>query len=398
MDATSLTKQNTCLYCGNNPTPHFFTWYFESLDILFRPLRRLISFNPVSLLIKTWLKNNNFGWYVAKFLLGAGFIQKQPDILKCKVRRAQVLWEEAQKRGIEFYGLKLLGKNLDMYMARGRANKLFIDGLPRPKSYNGSMLEDLDDKMVLKQKLGDAGLPVPKGGSVFSYSSAAKIFKRINKPVIVKPRSGSRGRHTTTYIYSEAELKQAFKVAKQLCSWVVVEEQLFGPVYRATIINEHLAGVLRGDSPAVTGDGVARIMDLINKKNHLTHAGVKDIVPDSGMELFLQRQNLTLASVLPKGQTISLTEKIGVNYGGSSSEDFEICHQDNKELFLQAAKVLGDPIVGFDFIIADITKSWKEQRCGFIEANSLPFINLHHDPLLGTPRNVAALVWDMMQM
>jgi cyanophycin synthetase len=95
-------------------------------------------------------------------------------------------------------------------------------------------------------------------------------------------------------------------------------------------------------------------------------------------------------------QTINLSEKIGVNYGGSSSEDFDICHPDNRQIFEKAAKVLGDPIVGFDFIIPDITKSWKEQKSGFIEVNSLPFINLHHDPLLGKPRNVAAKVWDMV--
>jgi hypothetical protein len=33
-----------------------------------------------------------------------------------------------------------------------------------------------------------------------------------------------------------------------------------------------------------------------------------------------------------------------------------------------------------------------------LEANSLPFINLHHDPLLGTPRNVAGMVWDMLNL
>jgi cyanophycin synthetase len=85
-----------------------------------------------------------------------------------------------------------------------------------------------------------------------------------------------------------------------------------------------------------------------------------------------------------------------VNYGGSSSEDFEICHPENKKLFVKAAKSLGDPIVGFDFIIPDISQPWQEQKCGFIEANSLPFINLHHDPLLGQPRNVAAKVWEMI--
>jgi D-alanine-D-alanine ligase-like ATP-grasp enzyme len=126
--------------------------------------------------------------------------------------------------------------------------------------------------------------------------------------------------------------------------------------------------------------------------------GVKDIAVDAAMELFLARQNLKASSVLKTGETIYLSEKIGGNYGGSCSEDFEICHPDNKELFLRAAEVLGDPIVGFDFIIPDVAVSWRRQQCGFIEANSLPFINLHHDALLGKPRNAAAMVWDMMGM
>jgi len=172
-----------------------------------------------------------------------------------------------------------------------------------------------------------------------------------------------------------------------------------------------LAGVLRGDPPFVTGDGQNSIDNLIKQKNQAAHPGVKDIVVSGEMERFLQRQmevkirknskfqipnSKPFAYVPEKGESVVLSEKIGVNYGGSSSEDYDICHSDNKELFIRAAKILGDPIAGFDFIIPDITVSWKNQKCGFIEVNSLPFINLHHDPLLGTPRNAAALVWDMI--
>jgi len=105
-----------------------------------------------------------------------------------------------------------------------------------------------------------------------------------------------------------------------------------------------------------------------------------------------------LASYIPKdGEVVYLSEKIGVSYGGSSAEEYAIAHPDNKKLFQDAARIFGDVIVGFDFIIPNITRSWKEQRCGFLEANTVPFINLHHDPHSGTPRNVAAKVWDMIE-
>ena len=175
-----------------------------------------------------------------------------------------------------------------------------------------------------------------------------------------------------------------------------MEEQLEGPVYRATLISFQLEGVLRGDPPSVLGDGRHNIEELIEIKNAQAHPLVKNIVVDENMERFLFRQDLSLSFILPPDKQIYLSEKIGVNYGGISSEDFVICHRDNKELFVKAAKVCGDPIVGFDFIIQDITQSWKGQRSGFIEANSLPFINLHHNPLHGEPRNVAAKVWELV--
>ena len=58
---------------------------------------------------------------------------------------------------------------------------------------------------------------------------------------------------------------------------------------------------------------------------------------------------------------------------------------------------LKDPLVGVDFIMEDITKSWKEeQHCGIIECNSLPFIDLHHYPLFGKADNVAGALWDLV--
>jgi hypothetical protein len=381
-----------CQYCGNNPVPHFIYWFFESLNILLSPIRqRLIK-------IFSFASLPNFSLPLTKLAAFLHIITFNEDINKCKVSRAKVLWEEAQKRGIKMKELLLFGKPFDTYVAGyplpTTHYPLIFSGLPRPKNIDRAALDAMDDKAILKKKFVKAGLPVPKGGSVWNFFEAKKIFQHIEKPVIVKPRAGSRGRHSTTYVSSISDLQSAYEISKKLCFWVVVEEQLFGPVFRATVINFELCGVLRGDSPQVLGDGVNSVEQLIQIKNLNTPAGVKDIKIDSDTEKFLVRQNLKLTSVLAKGQGVSLSEKIGVNYGGSSCEDFEICHPDNKELFVQAARLVNDPIVGFDFIIPDITKSWKGQKCGFLEANSLPFIDLHYNPLLGKPRNVAAKVWD----
>lgn len=300
--------------------------------------------------------------------------------------------------------LLIFGKGFDTYVTRIKNketeenfHEIVFSGLLRPRGYDDRALDAMDDKLLLKRKLSQAHIPVPQGGDAWNLYSAKKIFNTITKPVIVKPRSGSRGRHSTTFITTEKDLIKAYHIAKQLCFWVIVEEHLEGPVYRGTVINYKLEGVLRGDSPFVVGNGTNTIEKLISEKNSKSHPGVKDIVISPHIETYLGRQNLLVTSILENGKKIFLTEKIGVGYGGSSSEDFEMCHPDNKELFERAARVVGDPIIGFDFIIPDITKSYAQQRCGFLEANSLPFINLHHDPLLGKPRNVAGAVWDMIE-
>ncbi|MCL5667143.1 MAG: hypothetical protein M1383_05240 [Patescibacteria group bacterium] len=422
----SQTTAATCPHCGNNPTPHLLAWYFESSNVLLTPLRRILMYNPLLGKVKQLLRHLNLSWQIVKILTFLRVIKLQKDPVKCKVRRAQVLWEEAEKRGLDMAEILFLGKPLDIYIAekkrlvaahgaleqkiKDKEFKIVFSGLPRPTGYDEKILDVMDDKVFLKKRFLQAGMPVPAGGTARTLRKAKKIFKEIRNsvsedkgqeskgmPVIVKPRTGSRGRHTTTFVNSDAELEKAYAAAKQLCHWVVVEEQLFGPVYRATLINGKLRGVLRGDPPQMVGDGISSIKALIGIKNSLSHPKVKDIVIDDRMKLFLARQGLSLLSVPAAGQPVCLSEKIGVGYGGSSSEDMDICHPDNKELFEKAAAALGDPIIGFDFIIPDITQSWKGQCCGFIEANSLPFINLHHDPLLGNPRNVAAAVWDMME-
>jgi D-alanine-D-alanine ligase-like ATP-grasp enzyme len=433
---------STCPYCGNNPVPHNIYWFNETLNILLTPIRQKILYNGLTRYIKKRRWDAGLGLFFLFLAEKLKIITRQKDIVKCKVRRAQVLWEEAQRRGINMEELLLFGRPFDAYWGSKRQetrdkrqeDRLVFSGLPRPAGYINRWLDLMDDKWLLKKKLMENNLPVPEGGSCSNWKQAKKVFEKIQEKyklhrkigesenqinptsdfrlpisVIVKPRAGSRGRHTTTFVSSAKDLETAFKIAKQLCYWIMVEEQLTGPVYRATLVNFELCGVLRGDPPQVVGDGINAIEKLILIKNLVLQEDgplargssslnkrVKDVIFDDGMKRFLSRQGLGLPSVPEQGRMVNLSEKIGVNYGGSSSENFEICHPDNKELFVQAAKVLGDPIVGFDFIIADITKSWKEQKCGFIEVNSLPFINLHHDPLLGKPRNVAAKVWQMI--
>ena len=177
-----------------------------------------------------------------------------------------------------------------------------------------------------------------------------------------------------------------------------MEEHLVGSVYRGTIINGVLAGILRGDPPRITGDGKSTISELINTKNFHRHTKVKEYKISPLTAGFLKRSgDYSLEMVLPKGKTIDLTEKIGVSYGGYSAEEYDIAHPKIKEVLEKAGRAINYPVMGFDFIIGDITKDPDAQKWGIIECNSVPFLDLHHFPVEGTPRNAARHVWDMWE-
>jgi D-alanine-D-alanine ligase-like ATP-grasp enzyme len=389
-----MTLMSECPYCGPEPVSHWMLWTNEAISMPMHPFDRLGSGSFVH---QAW--DIGSPW-LAKLFFGLmrliGLSSYNTDLAAIYSPRAKVLWEEAERRGIPIRSIRFLGKELDIYEAKVNGHWMLFNGLPRRMARRGDALWWMDDKAILKKRLAAAHIPVPRGGAAMSLRSGLKTFNRIDKPVIVKPRFGSRGRHTLTFLKTETEFTQAFKIAKQLCPWVIVEEHLEGDVYRGTVIGGKLVGVLGGAPPRVTGDGFSTIQELINKKDSERTKGVGMVRMTPHTHEFLARLGFTTQSILPLGQTIDLTEKIGVRYGGSS-EELENYHPKIKLVLEDAARVLKNPILGFDFIVADITKDPSQQKWGIIECNSMPFINLHYDPLVGATNNVAKDVWDLVQ-
>lgn len=226
-----MFKKHKCPYCGNNPVPHYLNWYFDSLNILFEKIQIGILANPLSRWASQWEDD------ISLFLIGLGrlfgmiHLGQKPG--KTTLSRAKVLWEEAEKRGLEMREVRVIDRAVDTYIVRKpipgtRKKKIIIfSGLPRPaQSNNEAALATMDDKGIFKKTCKKHGIPVPDGGVARTFEEAKAIFDRIQKPVIVKPRLGSRGRHVVTYVRNYEDLRHAFKIARQLCLWVIVEEQI----------------------------------------------------------------------------------------------------------------------------------------------------------------------------
>jgi D-alanine-D-alanine ligase-like ATP-grasp enzyme len=379
----------------NEPTSHSIDYLGALLDTTLLPLtsfvRRFSSTKGSPNRGKTFVKI-----YTLLERLHMGCFLEQYDSKTLLLD--QVLWDEAKKRGIVMREFRLFNAPKALFIATLPGGRVLdFDGVPMPKA---RAVWWINNKSTLKKKFAAAGLPVPKGGSAATLHGARTLFNRLQKPVIVKPSIGSASRHTYLHIHTEAELQRAFLSAKKLSPFVMIEEELTGAVYRPTLVTAKLIATLRRDQPCVWGDGVKTVKELVADENK--NAGrqglyFRHIQLDAAAEAELQVQGLNTESIPALGKRVQLNQKINWSLGGTTTDVTGDVHPDNKKLFEEVAQFLHAPLVGIDFIIEDISKSWKSQsRCGIIECNDMPYFDNHHLPYKGAPRNVAGPIWDLV--
>ena len=111
------------------------------------------------------------------------------------------------------------------------------------------------DKDLTKMLLDAAGVPVPLGRSVTSAEEAWEAARELGGPVVVKPRDGSQGRGVAVNIETRERVIQAFEVAEEISSEVIVERYIPGHDFRLLVVGGNLVAASRRDPPQVTGDG-----------------------------------------------------------------------------------------------------------------------------------------------
>lgn len=389
-----------CPECGSDSVHHGIERILVAFDrlftALFRPFRWLFgltyrlldgTLNRFSGIILTVLGRTGLGVWRNYF--------DEHDAL-----RTRALFETAVPRGIDLRQFRLFKKpHLGFLVARKGGELRVFEALPRPNFLLSKNLSWMDDKGVLKKKFSRGGFPVAAGGTAMTSWGALRLFRKLRKPVITKPAMGSGSRHTTIHLHNEEEFLRAFRSARRLSPWVVIEEELRGPVFRATVVGGKLIGVVRRDPPQIIGDGKKTVGELVAEANRDPRrqgpifgkiaAGVEAAAE-------LERQGLDFESIPLPGQIVTLNQKITWENGGTTADVTDRVHLINVKLFENIAAFLEDPLIGIDFIIPDIGNPWQNQdRSGVVELNSMPFLDNHHYLFEGQPRDAAGAVWDI---
>lgn len=391
-----------CPDCGEFPVNHRIARWTAVSDSatmhLFAPV------DPMSRRLGTWFNKgylDRLSLPLFRLLAAMRLGTLRTEVAENDTHRTKLLWDAAARKGIRMYQFRMLdrpdGTNFFTAYARGAVRT--FEGLPRPQRGASPSLAWMDNKAVLKAKFLSAGIPMAQGGSARTFKEALAIFKKIGPPAITKPHIGSRSRHTTVHVMNEADLKKGFDKAKQLSPWIIVEQELQGFLFRVLLVNKKVAAITRREPPHVIGDGKHTVRELAEQENKnprrrgpTFHA----LQFDKTAEAELARQGLTWDSVIKKGEMATLHTYISRFYGGSTSNFMERAHPENIKLFEHIGETLDDSLVGVDFIIRDMERSWREQKlCGVIECNSLPNIDLHHDVLYGENQDIAGMLLDL---
>jgi cyanophycin synthetase len=258
------------------------------------------------------------------------------------------------------------------------------------------------DKQLTKALLQEAGVPVPEGMTVRTLEQAQRAARRLGCTVTVKPLDGNHGRGVTTRCDTPDELAVAFERARQHGRRVIVERFVAGHDYRVLVADGRVAAAALRRPPAVTGDGVSTVRQLVERENLNPargegHTNILTKIPlDGHAETVLAGQGFTFDSVPAEGTRVELRGNANLSTGGTAEDVTDRLPAHTRALCVRAAQKIGLDVAGLDIVCQDIARPLEEQGGAIIEVNAAPGIRMHQYPSAGTPRNAGEAIVDGM--
>ncbi len=257
------------------------------------------------------------------------------------------------------------------------------------------------DKELTKRVLSAAGLPAPRGCVVTSREEVVACLSHIPHPVVVKPLDGNQGRGVSLNLVTPEQVLEAFDLAFEISSQVIVEEMLRGFDYRVVIVDGKMVAAAQRIPAHVWGDGSHTIRELIELTNGDPRRGddhEKPLTKISANPLVLatlKRHGKSLDDVPQNGELILLRESANLSTGGSAKDVTDDVHPSIRKMCERAARVIGLDICGVDLVLPDITRPF-ESVGGIVEVNASPGIRMHHYPSEGQSRDVGGAIMKML--
>ncbi|WP_053361965.1 cyanophycin synthetase [Bacillus sp. FJAT-27251] len=263
-------------------------------------------------------------------------------------------------------------------------------------------VENSCDKQVTKDILHSCGLPVPKGEIVASLEEIFKAADKVGFPLVIKPRNGRQGQGVITNIKNKQELFNVVHCMDDYVKEYIIEQYYEGHDYRLLVVDGKLTAASLRLPPFIIGNGQDSIRRLIEIENENPLRGdghekpMTKIPFNYTVACFLEKFNLSLDSVPPRGQVVQVVGNANLSTGGQAIDVTDEIHPTVVEIAVAAAKAVGLDIAGIDLVSKDITKPFCFEESAIIEVNAAPGIRMHHFPSKGKSRDAGKAIVDYL--
>ena len=262
------------------------------------------------------------------------------------------------------------------------------------------------DKWSSNLLIEKLGLPLPAWEIIDSFTEIEEIWKRFDKPVVIKPTGLTGGSGVCIGIKTIEEAKEAYKYAKQVIDtkirkdWqtkVMIQEQVSGEDYRLLVIDGHLEIVTKRIPAFVIGNGKDTITKLIEDTNKDPRRDttspahtLKPIEIDQPLKAYLKEQNLELDSIPDKDQKIPVRKVASMSQGGITEDFTDKVGPEIKSIVESIASSIHAFALGVDVMCKDISKPLTKDNGAILEINTMPEAYLNLFPVIGPDRGYVA--------
>lgn len=233
------------------------------------------------------------------------------------------------------------------------------------------------------------GIPTPKSVCFYRKTlltdTVDEKLSSLKYPIVIKDADGSNSRGVFVNIMNPDEAKKIINEKISKFPRLIAQEMVFGKEFRVLMLKDKAIGVLEMIPPRIFGDGVSTIDDLITEKQKKAQ---QKTLRDQALIEILNKQGLSLETVLDKGASVFIKGNSCLAEGGETKDVTDIINSDIVSLCAEAEKLTRNYLVGIDIICEDITRSPHEQVFSILEINGKPDLYIHYNPTHGKTRNV----------
>ena len=244
------------------------------------------------------------------------------------------------------------------------------------------------NKYLTKTVLDEAGFPIAPGGLWRTEEEAIQLANKIGYPVVIKPLRGIKGAGVFVAIKNQAALQKSLTMIQTdfLQKTYLMEKYFPGTDYRILVLDDEIIGISTRVPPTVIGDGKATLAELIMAFENLKKTKFKDFIrrrqlkKDRVFELTLEKQSVTLDSIIEKNRVIQLRQNCNLSTGGLAMT-VENLPEPIKAAAIGAVRALGMRLAGVDILVAKPVN--ENSAFMIVELNEAPGFTSHLYPDIG---------------